>query len=45
LIFVFNYFFTFKKLDKMLKMKLSVIFAVVTAPYTFLIPSAWLYSK
>ena len=45
LIFVFNYFFTFKKLDKILRMKLSVIFAVVTAPYTFLIPSAWLYSK
>ena len=43
LIFIFNYFITFKKTDKALRVKLSVIFAVVTAPYTFLVPSSWLY--
>ena len=43
LIFILNYFITFKKLDKLLRLKLSIIFALVTAPYTFLIPSSWLY--
>lgn len=43
LIFTFNYFITFKKTEKALKLKLSIIFAVFTAPYTFLVPSAWLY--
>ena len=42
LIFILNYFITFKKLDKLLRLKLSIIFALVTAPYTFLIPSSWL---
>ncbi|MBQ7108710.1 MAG: hypothetical protein IJN95_06430 [Clostridia bacterium] len=43
LIFVLNYFFTFKKDEKLLRLKFSLIFAVVTAPYTFLIPSSWMY--
>ena len=43
LIFVLNYFVTFKKTDKTLRLKLSLIFALVTAPYTFLVPSSWLY--
>ena len=43
MIFVFNYFVTFRKDDKVLRFKLSVIFAVITAPYTFLVPSSWLY--
>jgi hypothetical protein len=43
LIFVFNYFITFKKADNSLRVKLSIIFALVTAPYTFLIPSSWIY--
>ena len=43
LIFILNYFITFKKSDKLLRLKLSIIFALVTAPYTFLIPSIWLY--
>ena len=43
LIFILNYFITFKKSDKLLRLKLSIIFAFVTAPYTFLIPSSWLY--
>ena len=42
-IFLFNYFITFKKCDKILRIKLSLTFAVVTAPYTFLVPSSWLY--
>jgi len=43
LIFVFNYFITFRKEDKKIRLKMAIIFAVVTAPYTFLIPSSWLY--
>lgn len=43
LIFVLNYFITFKKTDQALRLKLSLLFAIVTAPYTFLVPSAWLY--
>lgn len=43
LIFVLNYFITFKAIDKPLRRKFSLIFAIVTAPYTFLIPSSWLY--
>lgn len=43
LIFVFNYFITFKKSEKALRFKLAIIFAIVTAPYTFLVPSSLLY--
>ena len=43
MIFIFNYFITFKKLDKKNKLKLSLIFAIITAPYTFLIPISWIY--
>ena len=43
LIFALNYFITFKKTAAVLRLKLSLIFAIVTAPYTFLIPSSWLY--
>ena len=43
LIFVLNYFVTFRKADKILRLKMALVFAVVTAPYTFLIPSSWLY--
>ncbi len=43
LIFVFDYFFSFKKLEKPIRFKLALIFAVVTAPYTFLIPTEWMY--
>lgn len=44
LIFAFNYFISFRKEDKGLRLKLSLIFAIVTAPYTFLVPSNWLYT-
>ena len=43
LIFVFNYFITFRTCEKPLRRKLSLTLAIVTAPYTFLIPSSWLY--
>ena len=43
LIFVFNYFVTFRKDDKNLRLKMSLIFAIITAPYTFLIPISWMY--
>lgn len=43
LIYVFNYNITFKKIikEKALKVKMSLIFAIVTAPWTFLIPTKW----
>lgn len=43
LIFVFNYFITFRKTQAPLRRKFALILAIVTAPYTFLIPSSWLY--
>ena len=43
LIVVFNYVITFRKVEKPLRLKLALIFAIVTAPYTFLVPSSWLY--
>ena len=43
LIYVFNYFFTFKNAEVNFRRKMSLIFAIVTAPYTFLIPTTWLY--
>ena len=43
LIFVLNYFVTFRKAEKPLRWKLALTFAIATAPYTFLVPSSWLY--
>ena len=37
------YLTTFRKADKGLRLKFALAFAIVTAPYTFLIPSSWLY--
>ena len=42
MIFVFDYFVTLKKEDKKLRFKLSLIFAVATAPYAFVIPADWM---
>ncbi|MBR4890080.1 MAG: hypothetical protein IKU15_02035 [Clostridia bacterium] len=42
-IFVLNYFVTFKKCERHVRLKLALIFAIVTAPYTFLVPSRLLY--
>ena len=43
MIFIFNYFITFKNMNKKLRLQLSIIYSLVTAPYTFLIPIAWIY--
>jgi len=43
LIFVLNYYITFREVDKKTRLLISLIFAIVTAPYTFLVPSSWLY--
>ena len=42
-IYLLNYFVTFRKEEKSLRVKLALTFAIVTAPYTFLIPSKWIY--
>ena len=36
-IFLFNYFITFRKEEKKHRLALSLVFAIVTAPYTFFI--------
>ncbi len=43
LIYVLNYKVSFKDCEKPLRIKMALIFTVITAPYTFLIPSSWLY--
>ena len=43
LIYVFNYFITFRQCEQGLRRRLSLTFAIATAPYTYLIPSDWLY--
>lgn len=43
LIYGFDYFISFRKLDKSLRRKLALTFAIATAPYTYLIPSKWIY--
>ena len=43
LIFLLNYKVSFKDQEKPLRLKMALIFTVATAPYTFLIPSSWLY--
>ena len=43
MIFVFNYFITFRDLEKPERRKMALIFAIATAPYTFAIPSALIY--
>lgn len=43
LIFVFNYWFTFKGSGRKTRLIMSLVFSIVTAPYTFLVPSSWLY--
>jgi len=43
-IYVFNYKISFKKVEeRALKMKMSLILAIITAPWTFLIPTQWFY--
>ena len=41
MIFILNYRFTFRQLDKPLRWKLALSFAMATAPYTFFVPTSW----
>ena len=43
MIFLFNFFITFRKIERKQRIQLSLIFALITAPYTFLIPTSWIY--
>ncbi len=43
LIFILNYYVTFRKSEKVIRFRMSLIFAIVTAPYTFFIPMSWMY--
>ncbi len=46
-IYLFNYTFSFKKLDYLSnsqRKKLALYLALFTMPYTFLIPTAWVYN-
>lgn len=44
-IFLFNYKFSFKNLieEKVLRFKIALTLAIVTAPWTFLLPTKWFY--
>ena len=44
MIFVLNYRFSFSDIDKRSRLKMALSFAIITAPYTFLIPISWIYS-
>ena len=43
LIYFLNYFISFNDCERKLRIKFSLTFAIITAPYTFLVPSSWLY--
>ena len=43
MIFVLNYRFSFSDIDKRSRLKMALSFAIITAPYTFLIPISWIY--
>lgn len=43
LIYIFNYKISFKNCEPKIRKTLSLIFAIVTAPYTFMIPINWIY--
>ena len=42
-IFLLNYYVTFRKVEGPARRNLALTFAIATAPYTFLIPSSWVY--
>lgn len=42
-IYVLHYYVIFRKEDRFVRRKMAFTFAIATAPYTFLIPIAWLY--
>ena len=43
MIFIFNYLISFKRYDKATRFKMAISLAIFTAPYTFLIPTSWIY--
>ena len=42
-IFIFNYKISFKGYDRNTRFKMALSLAILTAPYTFLIPLDWIY--
>ena len=42
-IFLFDYFVSFRRMERGTRCRLALTFAIATAPYTFLIPSSWIY--
>lgn len=46
LIWIFNYYIVFDKLieDSKIRLKVALTIAIVTMPWTYLIPTQWLYS-
>ncbi len=46
LIWIFNYYIVFNKLiqDSKIRMKIALTIAIVTMPWTYLIPTQWLYN-
>lgn len=45
-IFLFNYHFTFRSLivEKALRVKVALTIAIITTPWTFLLPTKWFYN-
>lgn len=45
-IYIFNYYITFKQTipDQKLRMKIALSLAIITMPWTYLIPVDWMYS-
>ena len=41
MIFTFNYFLTFKNMDKKIRFKMALFMAILTAPYVFVLPITW----
>ena len=42
LIFVFDYYISFRYAERCCRRVMALTFAIATAPYTFLIPTAWI---
>lgn len=45
MIYVFNYYIVFNKiiLEKKLRFKIALTIAIVTIPWTYLIPAQWIF--
>lgn len=42
-IYLAHYYFVFRREEDVVRKKMAITFAIATAPYTFMIPSAWVY--